>query len=50
MKTSEAQAQGNKCPQCGAPTTIDRKGRGFVRHKFYEAKCRRATYGRGGKD
>jgi hypothetical protein len=32
MKTSTAEANGWRCPECGNPTTRDESGKGFVRH------------------
>jgi hypothetical protein len=46
MKTSEAKAHSWQCPRCGAPTTRDLAGTGFVRHKA-KTTC---TYGANERD
>jgi len=46
MKTSTAQQNNDRCPQCGNELTEDIAGRGFVRHKT-NADCQ---YGNGEKD
>src|SRR2546428_7316239 len=33
MKTSTAEQNGNRCPECGDELTEDHRGRGSVRHK-----------------
>lgn len=33
MKTSTAEANGYRCPECRDDTTHDLKSRGFVRHR-----------------
>lgn len=46
MKTSEAIANGYRCPECGAVMSEDKAGQGFVRHPW-PSKC---TYGHGERD
>jgi hypothetical protein len=53
MKTSESESNGRHCPGCGTAATIDRKKRGFVRHKVPPPKgsaCAQNPYGCGEKD
>ena len=46
MKTSTANENNGRCPQCGDELTEDYAGRGFVRHKT-DRECQ---YGNGDKD
>jgi hypothetical protein len=53
MKTSDSVRNGQRCPQCETRTTVDRKRRGFVRHKrkpLTKTACAVAPYGLHEKD
>jgi hypothetical protein len=51
MSTSESYANSERCPNCGSPMTVDRKRRGFVRHKERRTvNGKVCTYGRRGRD
>ncbi len=56
MRTSESIKNGGKCPLCGGEMKEDRKGRGFVAHKYpvmltnqYGERVQ-CTYGQGERD
>ena len=58
MKTSDAEKNGGKCPECGGRTTQDLKHRGYVRHidrpqinsRSKSPKSGKCRYGRGERD
>jgi hypothetical protein len=48
MKASDA--RGGRCPVCTLPTSVDRKGRGWVRRLRRKRSGRKCSYGWTQKD
>jgi hypothetical protein len=52
MKTSESEANGNRCPnpKCKQEMTKDIAGKGFVRHKKHKNPDKPCEHGKGERD